>query len=60
VPASALTLPSSPPFVTSPYGDVYFAENPTARPPPLASDTVFPDGTPIPNAVISDPCRNPF
>jgi hypothetical protein len=60
VPSAALTSKSSPPFVASPYGVVYYAENPTARPPPLTSDTVFPDGTLIPNAVISDPCKNPF
>ena len=58
-PASAFTQHSSPAFIVSPYGDVYFAENPTA-PRRLPAHTTFPDGTPIPNALISDPCKNPF
>ena len=59
-PAAAFTQASSPPFVFSPYGIVYFAENPTAPPAGFDAHTVFPDGTPIPNAVITDPCRNPY
>ena len=51
---------SSPAFVISPYGEVYFAENPRSPPPGYPSYTTFPDGTTIPNAVITDPCRNPF
>ena len=60
VPAAALTAQSSPPFVFSPYGVVYFPENPTLPPAGYTPHTVFPDGTPIPSAVITDPCRNPF
>ncbi|HEY2558545.1 MAG TPA: hypothetical protein VGI48_02430 [Caldimonas sp.] len=60
-PGSAITQQTAPAFVVSPYGAVYFAEDPTSRPPPQTSQTIFPDGTPIPpGVVISNPCKNPF
>ena len=59
-PATAFTQQSAPAFIDSPYGTVYFAENPTAPPTGFAAHTTFPDGTPIPNAIITDPCKNPF
>jgi hypothetical protein len=59
-PATAFTQPSAPAFISSPYGVVYFAENPTSPPAGFPAHTTFPDGTPIPNAVISDPCKNPY
>lgn len=59
-PASAFTQTSSPAFAVSPYGAIYFAENPTAPPAGFDTHTTFPDGTAIPNATITDPCRNPF
>ncbi|MDQ6685075.1 MAG: hypothetical protein M3Z16_08105 [Pseudomonadota bacterium] len=62
--ASALSNASvAPPFIFSPYGVVTTAVNPTiASPtyPGLFPKTNFPDGTVIPNAVITDPCKNPF
>jgi hypothetical protein len=59
-PAAAFTAPSFPAFGNSPYGGVYFAEDPTAPPAGFPAHTTFPDGTPIPPGVISDPCKNPF
>ena len=61
-PAGAFTGTSSPAFVESPYGIVYFSENPTAPPAGFEAHTgKFPDGkTNIPNATITDPCRNPY
>lgn len=56
-PASAFTAPSFPAFGISPYGQAFFALDPTLPP---YSETTFPDGTPIPGGVIADPCRNPF
>jgi hypothetical protein len=58
-PAIAFTQTSAPAFINSPYGVVYYADNPTA---PLAgpAHTTFPDGTLIPNAIINDPCKNPY
>ena len=41
---------SAPAFIVSPYGEIYFAENPTSPPAGFAAHTTFPDGTPIPNA----------
>ncbi|MGZ8259035.1 MAG: hypothetical protein ACXWUL_00620, partial [Caldimonas sp.] len=62
-----------PPFIKSPYGVVHFPMNPTTFtvPSPFVPPgyelffadfpkATFPDGTPIPSAVINDPCRNPF
>ena len=51
----AMTSTSSPPFVVSPYGAVYAADDPTTH-----GFTTFPDGTPIAPGVIVDPCKNPF
>lgn len=59
-PATAFTQASAPAFISSPYGDIYFAEDPTAPPVGFDAHTVFPDGTPIPPGPINDPCRNPF
>ena len=59
-PATAFTQTSAPAFIDSPYGVVYFGQNPTSPPAGYTAHTTFPDGTPIPNAVISDPCKNPF
>lgn len=55
VPAAAISAATPPAFVQSPYGIVNGPDNPTTR-----GLTNFPDGTLIPNAVINDPCRNPF
>jgi hypothetical protein len=49
--------PATPAFINSPYGVVYFAQDPTQPP---SSKTAFPDGTPIVPGIISDPCKNPF
>jgi hypothetical protein len=51
-PATAFTGTSFPAFGISPYGEVYFPDDPV--------ETTFPDGTPVPAGVIADPCRNPF
>jgi hypothetical protein len=59
-PASAFSQQGSPAFVFSPYGVVYFAEDPTAPPSGFDPHTTFPDGTTIPNATITDPCKNPY
>ena len=60
-PAAAFTATSvAPSFIVSPYGVVYFPEDPTAPPVGYASHTTFPDGTPITPGVISDPCQNPY
>ena len=59
-PAIAFTQASAPAFIFSPYGEVYFAENPTSPPAGFDAHTTFPDGTPIPNAMITDPCKNPY
>jgi hypothetical protein len=60
-PAAATTnLTVAPPFIYSPYGVVYFAEDPTAPPAGYTAHTTFPDGTAIPPGVITDPCKNPF
>jgi hypothetical protein len=57
---AAFTQATSPAFVFSPYGLVYFSEDPTAPPVGFAAQTTFPDGTPITPGIIADPCRNPF
>ena len=59
-PASAFTGTSSPAFMFSPYGVVYFAEDPASPPLGYPAHTTFPDGMPIPPGVINDPCKNPF
>ena len=60
-PAAAVTnLTVAPPFIVSPYGVVYFAEDPTAPPAGYPPHTTFPDGTPITPGIIADPCKNPF
>jgi hypothetical protein len=59
-PGSAFTQTTPPPFVSSPYGIVYFAENPLSPPPNFDAHSTFPDGTAVPNATINDPCKNPF
>ena len=55
--SSAFTAPSFPAFGNSPYGLSFFALDPTLPP---YSETVYPDGTPLPAGVIADPCKNPF
>jgi hypothetical protein len=72
-PASAFTQTSAPAFIVSPYGATYFAMNPTTFTLPSAfvptgyedffsgfPKATFPDLTPIPNATITDTCRNPY
>jgi hypothetical protein len=60
-PAAAFTQTSAPAFIASPYGQVYFAEDPTNPPSGFTAHSTFPDGTTVPpGVVISDPCRNPF
>jgi hypothetical protein len=59
-PASDISnLSAAPAFIVSPYGVVYYADDPTA---PLVGPphTTFPDGTPIAPGTITDPCKNPY
>jgi hypothetical protein len=59
-PATAFSATSAPAFIFSPYGIVYFAEDPTSPPLGYQAHTTFPDGSTITPGIISDPCKNPF